>query len=67
MKEYCVIGKGFNKADPWGLLQRLIEDEWLNVTVSPEYKYAFELIRVAISEGYEVSDGGSGCIDINLR
>ena len=42
-------------------------DEWLEITVYPSYKYAFDLIRIALSEGCELTDAEGGAIEIDCR
>ena len=60
------IGKNFNAVDPWDLWQHADSEAWLSMTVYPDYKYAFQLIRIALHEGRELKELSTGGISINL-
>jgi len=60
------IGKSFNAYDPWDLWQDVLNNEWLSIAVYPDYKHAFQMIRIALHEGYELKDLDDGGIYISL-
>ena len=60
------VNKSFNAIDPWDLWQDAQHDELLSLAVYPDYKYAFQLIRIAIHEGCELKELDEGAIYINL-
>ena len=61
------IDQTCNQMDAEYIFDYILKEEWLEMIVYPSYKYAYDLIRIAISEGCELTVSEDGAIAIDLR